>query len=303
MPVGLFDGQLSSSLAGARLFNDKWCWGVWRSLCMQWETWRQMYSHTEIRVQLLWCLYVPFFVLPDLIRRITDSNCGTFIMDEKTRSSIITSLINNWGPPDPTEVSKGLGMESMFIYDTCTWWKKLLLRWKKLNLDSSVQKASLCSLNILEVWSLPRARRVQWDIFGQRMQSLRSGWESRGNPLQIPSAGMLLSCLRIAGIVWVCVVLLKHSNFNDESSNIPRSPLWSLSLKSRALSFVWFAVCFLLHFQVVVSHRFLFLVSVYPYSWSFMLRFQVWSSLCVLSCISLCQVTYNSSVFLRYCCL
>lgn len=216
MPVGLFDRQLSSSLAGAQLFNDKWCWGVWRSLCMQWETWHQMYSHTEIRVQLLWCLYVPFFVLPDLIRRITDSNCGTFIMDEKTRSSIINSLINNWGPPDPTEVSKGLYMESMCIYDPCTWWKKFLLRWKKLNLDSSVQKASLCSLNILEVWSLPRARRVQWDIFGQRMQSLRLGWESRGNPLQIPSAGMSF-CL-----VWGSQVLCEFvsSYWNTQTSTM-----------------------------------------------------------------------------------
>lgn len=73
--------------------------------------------------------------------------------------------------------------------------------------------------------------------------------------------------------------------------------------KIQSFEFCLISRFFLLHFQVVVSHRFLFLVSVYPYSWSFMLRFQVWSSLCVLSCISLCQVTYNSSVFLRYCCL
>lgn len=142
----------------------------------------------------------------------------------------------------------------MCIYDTCTWWKKFLLRWKKLNLDSSVQKASLCSLNILQVWSSPRARRGQWDIFGQRMQSLRSGWGSRGNSLQIPSAGMSF-CL-VWGAVWVCVVLLNHSNFDDESSNTPRSQ------KIQSFEFCLISRFFLLHFQVAVSHRFLFLVSV-----------------------------------------
>lgn len=141
--------------------------------------------------------------------------------------------------------------------------------------------------------------RYIWAKNAEPAVGLRITWKPFTNTV---CRDVFLSCLRIAGIVWVCVVLLKHSNFNDESSNIPRSQLWSLSLKSRALSFVWFPVFFLLHFQVVVSHRFLFLVSVYPYSWSFMLRFQVWSSLCV-SCIPLCQVSYNSSVFLRYCCL
>lgn len=104
--------------------------------------------------------------------------------------------------------------------------------------------------------------RYIWAKNAEPAVGLRITWKPFTNTV---CRDVFLSCLRIAGIVWVCVVLLKHSNFNDESSNIPHSQLWSLSLKSRALSFVWFPVFFLLHFQVVVSHRFLFLVSVLCY--------------------------------------
>lgn len=170
----------------------------------------------------------------------------------------------------------------MCIYDTCTWWKKFLLRWKKLNLDSSVQKASLCSLNILQVWSSPRARRGQWDIFGQRMQSLRSGWGSRGNSLQIPSAGMSF-CL-----VWGSQVLCEFvsSYWNTQTSTM-RAQIPHAVRKSRALSFVWFPVFFPFTFPGCGFTS----ISVLGFSFMF------------YACFPLCQVTYNSSVFLCYCCL
>lgn len=83
--------------------------------------------------------------------------------------------------------------------------------------------------------------RYIWAKNAEPAVGLRITWKPFTNTV---CRDVFLSCLRIAGIVWVCVVLLKHSNFNDESSNIPHSQLWSLSLKSRALSFVWFPVFF-----------------------------------------------------------